>query len=200
MKVLETIKGRFSISKTESLRLRRRRRSLSRGGGAYTILCIVWLLLTGSCQSFLEPLSHAEITSNLSKEGSTDYALLSGEWEPVRFAYTADGEKITHAVIIHNDLMLYINDLGLFFDDEFIYLHGPWEYANRYLFYANYGDEIRFSRFSEAEYEIDIHITGEGYSVLNALTNLYSFVVRDNELILYFTGVENRNLLILKKR
>lgn len=40
----------------------------------------------------------------------------------------------------------------------------------------------------------------EEEDIANALANAYSFTVKDNELIIYFTGTEKKNLLILKKQ
>ena len=201
MKEIETIEGRFLICKTGALHLRRFRRNPGRARGAYTILCIVWLLLTGSCQSFLE--SHEEIASNLSKKGGIDYALLIGEWEPVRFAYTADGKGITNVKTIseivsnnpwHDVVVIYDNN------DAALGQPFPWGCLNRTFYYFIDGNRIRFSRSSERGFGIVLQITDEGDAVLNALKNTYSFVVKDNELIIHFTGIEHRNLLILKER
>ena len=79
-------------------------------------------------------------------------------------------------------------------------LTGPWMFLNRNHFYSISGNLMSFSKFSDSMYQLMLHETDEGYEVLNALMNAHSFVIKGNELIIYFTGVDNKNLLILKKR
>jgi hypothetical protein len=49
-----------------------------------------------------------------------------------------------------------------------------------------------------AEFEL-IELTGEELKVYNALENAYSFIIKNDELFIYFTANTNKNLLILEK-
>ena len=40
----------------------------------------------------------------------------------------------------------------------------------------------------------------EEKDIVSALVKAHTFVVKDDELIIYFTGMDGKNLLILKKR
>ena len=70
-----------------------------------TTLFIILILLSWSCQNktdqiMSEPLTDKRISSNLSENSKTDPELLIGEWDAIKFAYTADGHKISDVVKI----------------------------------------------------------------------------------------------------
>jgi len=126
---------------------------------------------------------------------------------PIKLAYTTDGKIISNIKDIStlvqlsawfkirirdDDPMRYISDApsGLF---------GPLSFAAINFFYSISDNLMSFSRFSDSVYAILLPRTDEVYDVLNALLNTYSFVIKGNVLIIHFTGVENKNLLILKK-
>jgi len=54
------------------------------------------------------------------------------------------------------------------------------------------------NRTDLADYEYT-ELTHEELKIHTAFEKAYSFIIRNNELIIYFTGIENINLLILKK-
>ena len=181
-----------------------------------TALCMLCTLFCWSCDTKNieddQQLSHETISTNLlnSELADIDPALLIGEWELIKFAYTADGNKISNAKTISSvsnvgqpyDKILTIRDDDpmQYISDAPLGISGPWILAHHNHFYSISGNLIKFSRFSEAMYASLLHITDEGYEVLNALTNTYSFVIKGNELIIHFTGMKNKNLLILTKR
>ena len=160
-----------------------------------------------SCKEKESKDRHDLISSNLSKNGSIDPAFLIGEWELIKFSYTEDGKRISDVKTISrvSDVSLSYNIVKIRDDDPTQYIidapsgvSGPWIFANNYLFYSISGNLISFAKLSGSVWAIDIHMTDEGFDILNALTNAYSFVIKDNELIIYFTGIDNKNLLILK--
>jgi len=65
------------------------------------------IMATISCHNENEQLSDEQISSNLLRiggvEGSIDPALLVGQWNVVKFAYTTDGKKITNVTDIPID-------------------------------------------------------------------------------------------------
>ena len=159
------------------------------------------------------------INSNLLKTGTADPALLVGEWELVKFAYTADGKKISGIVDISNVAVGFttLNYIDITIPDEKYVLSlcdiepklsaydlsSIWNIGlcDRSYFYSISENLISFITSKNLSYfYINIILTNDGNNVLNALKNTYSFVVKDNELIIYFTEVEDKNLLILKKR
>ena len=172
----------------------------------YMSLLIMMSIIFWSCNEL--EMDNEHVVKNLSKNGKNAPELLIGEWELVKFAFTADGKKISNEKDI-SDLALMWGDkvLQISYDDPLQYikdapsdLFGPFHIMNSYHFYSISGNRITFSRYSDNTFGIDIHITDEGHNVLNALKNTYSFVIKGDELIIYFIGEENRNLLILKKR
>jgi hypothetical protein len=61
---------------------------------------------------------------------------------------------------------------------------------------------MKYSKYGEGHpvYAINLTRTDEILDVEFALKNTYGFIIKDDELIIYFTGEENKNLLIIKKR
>jgi len=170
------------------------------------------MMLTIACFSACEkePKDEHTIASNLAKKGKTDPKLLIGEWEFVGFAYTADGKRVSKVKdvlkVVTDDfpyskvIVIRDDDPTQYISDASLGLSGPWSFLNYNHFYSISGNLINFSRFSDMMYQSLLHITDEGYDVLDALKNTYSFVIKGKELIIHFTGVEDKNLLILKKR
>jgi len=179
--------------------------------------------MSWSCQK--DMLSDEQISENLlgsggigGIEGSIDPKLLIGEWEPVRFAFTADGKEIKNRenISITDDwgrpYYLEINDFPYEYKERMMFrfplpvdlsdLFGYWYYLNLHLFYSisdnliSYRPEINgyfLASWVGADYN------KEELNIIGALQNVHSFVIRNNELIIYFKGDENKNLLILKK-
>ena len=171
------------------------------------LLCAVFLLKNWSCQS-----GHyfdAEISHNLMKMGSVEPELLIGEWDILKFAYTADGEIISNESNFKNNFKLKIPAAPTPIDDDG---SGRWRLSARNSIYfictldGNLIDiEFRLSTY------MNVPAPHEEYDASFALANAYSFVIKGNELIIYFpkikdkgllsqcTLIEGKNLLILKK-
>ena len=184
---------------------------------AVVILSIVCTMLTWSCQSKNEagqPLSDELITSNLSIDGSINPELLIGEWDCIKFAYTADGSKISGAVAI-SEGRLTIPSVPTPIENNG---YEPWtlvrEVSNRFICSLD-GNLIKLRCIGYTSY-LYIMPPHEMYDIILALENVYNFVIKGDDLIFYFTGIEkdltgenshyytekikNKNLLILKKR
>ena len=137
------------------------------------------------------------IASNLLKTGTADTALLIGKWDVVKFAYTANGNEISDITAI-SKAMLTIPFAVTPVENN---LEDRWRLycVNSIWFVSSLSGNLielamRGSTFVNVP---DDH--EENYIVL-ALINAYSFVIIDDELIIYFTGIEGKNLLILKKQ
>ena len=188
--------------------------------------------------------------ANLFIDGKFDPKLLDGEWEPVKFAYTPDGNKISnedfipfdHTVRIrYADTPMHLHDqLGthsisvVFANRGFVYSTSScffnlkskiYIYRGISMQYYNKIDEVPETvikiqeEVNKIDSSLDIpeftdefftdffadffadELTGEELKLYNAFSNAYSFVIKNDELIIYFTGNKNKNLnlLILKK-
>ena len=162
-------------------------------------------------QQLTEPLSDEEISVNLVKKGKIDPTLLIGEWDLIKFAYTADGKKISDIAVISKVAIRRVDVNGSPINRLIIYDYdskdydgidvpsGPWVFWPYYLHYSISGNLINYLKEDSYIYVMDT-FTDEGYDVLNVLMNTYSFVIKGKELIIQFTGEDDKNLLILKKR
>ena len=167
---------------------------------AVATLCAVFLMASGCGKSKAtpeekEPLSDEQISFNLSKNGNIDPELLIGEWNAIAFAYTADGNKITDMTAISSRFSVIINDLN-FINDECV----PMYFNPCLCIYSSSGNLLKYIQEKSTCFAVLIQYTDDEQKIADALRNTYSFVIKGNELIIHFTGVENRNLLILKKR
>jgi len=132
------------------------------------------------------------ITSNLSKQGISDPTRLIGEWDFVTYAYTEDGGAISDvAAISKNSLKISTANFSARTD--------RWtldSYTNDYFYdFSLSGNWIKlrsitrtFAPSSPEEDEIVI-----------ALNYAYAFVIKDDKLIIYYTGTSDENILILEK-
>ena len=71
-------------------------------------------------------------------------------------------------------------------------------FLNCYLNYSRTGNLISQSDFGPC-YMSMLYPTDDETKAFGALNNAYSYVIADNELIIYFKKDKNHNLLILKK-
>ena len=158
-----------------------------------------------------QQLLQEQISNNLLIGGDTDPALLIGAWEALKFAYTEDGKVISNekpfsmlSKVYHPYKTLLIRNedpLNYIFTREAPPdLFGPWNFLNEDLFYTKSDNLIKYWESNFLAYMIMIHVTEEGEEALKALKNAYSFVIKGDELFIYFTGVKNKNLIIFEKR
>ena len=123
-----------------------------------------------------------------SKSGEINPALLIGEWDCVKFAYIAKDKTISDVALLSKGQLKIPN-----LEDKWLFTHG-----NQYLCTYSISDNlISFTAVIPITYAMPFQ---EEIDISEALENAYSFSIKDNELIFHFAGVENKNLLILKKR
>ena len=154
-----------------------------------------------------EPISiHDLITANLLKQGTAAHELLTCDWVCVKFAYTedgntiVDGEDISQGIVKIPDIenvWLYYSNAGYHFDCllndnliNFTYDENRESYTR-----VAYHDESTYNEFFVSPQPPTI---GEMADIFYALSNAYSFVIIEDELIIYFTGVNDKNLMVLK--
>ena len=166
-------------------------------------------------QDDLDHLDHEYIASNLLAMAGNDVfidpAMLVGEWVIIEFAFTADGKKISTTKVIpprdivfgearkyqifiynepYNEFILsphLIEQFGL------TNLIGPWVFGYDYFYFSKSGNKISYA-IDVSPFDINIFYTDEQLEIIHALRNTHSLFVRDNELIIYFTGNKKKNL------
>jgi len=189
-----------------------------------TIIGFSLLSLSFSCKSERdeEPgpqLSDEEITANLAKQGKCDPALLIGRWDSIRYAYTSDGNKIFYEVATTMGYCLVIPTVPTPSRPDSIPDWKQWWHPD--LWYLIPGSQPAFccSLSGNLIFIKNSSSTYAGYGIeqndlVFALVNSYSFVIKGNELIIYFTGkppeeeftkdytekFRNKNLLIFKRK
>jgi len=194
-----------------------------------TTLCILCTLLSWSCinigdPNLPEPLSDEQISINLSENGKSDPELLIGEWDAIKFAYTADGHKISDVVNITSAQLVIpvvpTDSECEVFDPKIGSFKSSVQWGLKSI--NGSGWLCSISRNS-------IKVTCCGYTkrgvpcpheewdIFTAFYNAYSFVINGNELMIYFTenkdrffgdaakrcsiaGEKKMNLIIFKKR
>jgi hypothetical protein len=145
-------------------------------------------------------LPDAEIAYNLSKEGTFDAELLVGQWQFVRFAYTADGYEIFDRYALLSG-MLTIPTVSVSTQE----VDGDMGLSERWMLTLCASDWFIWSLDG---YFLNLELRGSEFlycpqvkiqETLAAFPKAYSFIIRGNELFIHYVGDENKNLLILKK-
>ena len=158
-------------------------------------------LTVAACENKV-PRDKKIIASNLLKDGTADPALLAGKWECIKFAYTANGNNISDVAALSNCVVNIGKPKGwgdIVVDDPPVGTL-PVYFKICCFTYIQSGDNIiNYSQEKSTCCEEPVPYTDDEVEVSNALKNAYSFVIRDNELIIHFTGIKNKNLLVLKK-
>ena len=127
------------------------------------------------------------ISSNLLKNGSHDSTLLIGKWDCVKFAYTKDGESISDVATLSKG-NIEIPDMS---NQWYFNYNNQWRVEHSIS-----SSLIKLSLYSMTY----INVLQEEENIVSILENAYSFVIKDDELMILFTGVDDKNLLIFKKR
>jgi len=192
---------------------------------ACTTLCVVFTLMSWSCQDRseagqLEPLSDEQISINLSENGVTDPDLLIGEWDAIKFAYTADGHNISDVIKIKSayleipvaptdsECTVYDPEIGTYTSSKHWVLHSEINGGNWLCSLS--GNSLKFSFCGSTR--INVPRPHEELDMIYAINNAYSFVIKGNMLMIFFTedekvknfpsiaGDKKMNLIIFKKR
>jgi len=160
-------------------------------------LCAICILFTWSCQMDNNEgnMRNELISTNLLKVGDIKPSLLIGEWDFIEFAYTSDGSKMSNVSDI------YKGSLTIPFAPTPIEqnLESRWrlDHTNSTWFICSLNGNLIKLKLNGSTL---VGTPPEEDEIVTALMNVYSFIIKGNELILYFTGDEDKNLLILKKR
>ena len=189
------------------------------------MLCVTCMLFSWSCQNrneadLPEPLSDEMISFSLSENGKIDPELLIGEWDAKKFAYTADGHKISDVVNIKNALLdiqsahtssvceTYDPETGMISLSKMWILHSS---INGGGWLSSLSGNLINLTFCGST-KMGVPNPHEENDIVWALDNAKSFVIKGNELMIFFSGDEKTkgftsiagnkriNLLILKKR
>ena len=125
----------------------------------------------------------------------TDPALLIGEWDCVKFAYTEDGKTISDVAAIskgHLEIPFAPTPVENNPEDRWCF-----EYKNAILFICSISGNLIELKLDGYTYAMP---PPEELAIAWALENAYSFAVKDDELMIYFAKGDHWNLLILKKQ
>ena len=190
---------------------------------AFFLMSIVWFSGNMSCK--MSEITGQEMENELcslfnpSKNVKIDTELLIGEWDIIEFAYTKDGKKISNVATL-SDGILSIPCTSIHVEHS-----GDDLWDDPYLWMLSCGNTSWYSctlsgNFVDLKHKAStyMYITppNEALDITLAFTNVCSFIIMDDKLILYFTGIEkelrgdnshyytekikNKNLLILKRK
>ena len=161
-------------------------------------LIVLLLIIAGSFASCKEkeekvedklPLSKNEIIStNLLKNSSINPQLLLGGWKCKEFAFTEDGLAIVSIVELQAGNIL-VRDQDAQYSNYWYYNGHAFSYSlSNHL--INIICSVPYTFVNAPREEADI---------AKALNNTYSFSIKEDTLIFYFIGINNRNLLIFER-
>jgi len=132
------------------------------------------------------------ITSNLSRKGVADPVLLIGEWDFAKYAYTEDGNVVSEVSTISGGYLKIVATKLINITDQWLF-----ENANENFYDFSLSGNLVKLRFRRGTYAMP---PPEEVDIMTALKSAYSFVIIGDELLIYYTGKEDKNLLVLKKR
>ena len=165
------------------------------------LIAIILISLTSCKEETAKEETPETIAANLLKQGTADPELLLGEWELIKFAYTKDGNGISD-----REKILYGNPKKIHPTLNIPFAPTPIENEMGDRWCLNYYNSIWYI-CSLTDHLINLTPRGSTlvYApvenvTLSAFRNAYSFVIKGNELIIYFKKGERKNLLILEKK
>lgn len=133
----------------------------------------------------------ATICENLFEQGIADTISLKGDWKFKNFAKTINGDKISNKETISSDYWIGFennNIKGGICND----LWGNFSVSDN--------NQISIS-INSITFKLCDNETNEMESkLLEALNNSECFVIRNNELLIHYTGDKNKNILLLTKK
>ena len=164
------------------------------------LFSVIIISLMG-CGKVTKEESPETIAANLLKQGTAEPELLLGEWALIKFAYTSDGNKISDRnTITYNVQPITHPTLIIPFAPT------PIENSVSERWCLNYINSTWYI-CSLTNHLIKLEGCGSTYihapverEITYAFGKSYSFVIKGNQLIIYFKGGDNKNLLILEKR
>ena len=187
-------------------------------------------LTVGCDNSLFPRGENGDIEENYPPNGNEDKdsisALLVGSWNVVQFAYTSDGKTISKITDVSppsvnrgTQNIVRISEISsdewrnLYERLSYYWAESPWVELPPFdervslilgfrpdeLFYSISDNLLNFNLIT-SDILVLVTYTDEEHQILHALQNTHNFVVKENELMIYFTGLEDKNLLILRRR
>lgn len=146
------------------------------------IMTLIGLLSLNSCNK-----DTSTICENIAGQGNTSLTEIKGEWEFKHFAYTPNGDKIKNKDEIQKGY-ISVTDTG-----------SIWLYHTNIINY-----EFTLSNLNN----ITVVVKGSTYinppqeeiDVSKAFNNAVCFVVKENNLLIHYTEIDKKNILILTKK
>jgi len=162
----------------------------------FFLFCLFSIVIIGiiGCKKVTKEESPETIAANLLKQGTADPELLPGEYDLIKFAYTPAGNKISdrNAIVYQGSQAHPRLLIPKVLSNEWWFY-----YINHYRSTCTINSNlINFLKFGPITM---IHAPVED-EIASAFLNAYSFVIKGNELIIYFKGDNGKNLLILEKQ
>jgi len=175
------------------------------------IIPLFIILLCWSCQSDADDqqLSDEMISLNLAENGKADRELLIGDWDLVSFAYTKDGKKMSNVTAVSGGRL------------SVPFAPTPADHHPSERWRLGCINSIWFI-CSISGNNIELELRGTTFAgvptphlehdITFAFANANSFAIKNDELIIFFkmvkdkdllsfcTVIENKNLIIFKKR
>ena len=153
---------------------------------------IILLFISCSFQSNMEDLETEDLESFV------------GNWEVMKFAYFDNNQLITNETLIPEEkksanisdyqIEISLEKNNFEFDTTVLLVY--WFPALYY--YSIDGSSMNFLESKQTSYVYKIY-KDEGNDILHALTNTQRYEINGKELKIYFTGLNEKNVLILKK-
>ena len=138
------------------------------------------------------------IAENMLKQGTADLNLLPGDWLPISYGYTYDGNNLFHSEsILFGLLPLPDEELPKFVVPDNIENDWCLYFYNYYK--GNCSLKSNIISFSYFDSMTAMKPKPEEIGVVDAIRNAYSFVIKDNELIIYYKKGNKKNLLFFTK-
>ena len=141
------------------------------------------LLMITACSNDMEQNETIEIPP---LSGDIDPALLIGKWDCIKFAYIAEDKTISDVTVLLKGHIVIPN-----MEDRWIFV-----YMNEIFYDHSLSGNLITLTASGSSFAMPPQ---EETDICEALANAYRFTIKDNELMVYFTGDENKNLLIFKR-
>ena len=178
-------------------------------------LPLLLVMIIAACNKD-EPLSDRDIIKNLAGDWEYNHEHLLGMWKPVYSAYTKDGKGISGREVppsstveirtYHESTVASLANYGFNYSSSSYFTKS----VQKLYFHNGFGIEYsdlthlerlvpllqEFEDFSDLEL---IKLTNEELIIYDILAKARGLAIRDDNLFIYFIGIENINLLILKK-
>jgi hypothetical protein len=171
---------------------------------AFSAILLTFIVGFSSCNDNNRILEPDLIAANLKKNSSTtDLANLIGDWDLIKFAYTADGNKITDVDLILYDILgkPHYGRLSIDFELTSEQRVPIWLFSFMSSFRIEYSislSNLINLRVFQISYDLPLFELQD--AVVSALDNAYSFAVKGDELLIHFIDTEKQNLLVFKRQ